>query len=158
MKSSDGAAPAAAGAPATDPAGRRLYVGALLRLAWQRVRARIGGAVHAAGFSDLQETHLLVFSYPPPDGVRPSELARRLGMSRQAANHVIAQMEAMGYLKRRAAPGGKRRLVYLTARAWRVADVIFACLTDLEAEWARAVGKERFADFMAVLRALALGR
>jgi len=31
-----------------------------------------------------------VFSYPPPDGIRPSDLARRLNISRQAANHLIA--------------------------------------------------------------------
>src|SRR5690242_10994326 len=99
MKSTD----RAASAPAEDSAVHRPYVGALLRLSWQRVRARINAAVRAAGFDDLQDTHMLVFSYPPADGVRPSELARRLGMSRQAANHVIGQMEAMGYLKRRAA-------------------------------------------------------
>ncbi len=154
MKSTDRAVPA----PGEDSAGRRVYVGALLRLSWQRLRQRLNEAVHAAGFDDLQETHMLVFSYPPADGVRPSELARRLGMSRQAANHVIGQMETMGYLKRRAAPGGERRLVYLTARAWRVADVIFACLREIEAEWAREVGKERFAEFMAVLRQLAAVR
>src|SRR5262245_52906679 len=142
----------------SDDTGRRMYVGALLRLSWQRVRTRLNEAIRAAGFDDLQETHMLVFSYPPADGVRPSELARRLGMSRQAANHIIGQMEAMGYLKRRAAAGGGRRLVYLTARAWRVADVIFACLKEIEAEWAREIGKERFADFMAVLRTLAVGR
>lgn len=99
-----------------------------------------------------------VFSYPPPDGIRPSDLARRLNISRQAANHVIAQMEALGYLERRAAAAGKRRLVYLTARGWSVGDAIFACLKDLEAEWAREVGRARFADFMAVLCTLADGR
>ncbi len=151
MKSTDRAAPS----PGEDSAGRRVYVGALLRLSWQRLRQRLNDAVRVAGFDDLQETHMLVFSYPPADGVRPSELARRLGMSRQAANHVISQMEAMGYLKRRAAPGGGRRLVYLTARARRVADVIFACLREIEADWAREVGKERFAEFVAVLRQLA---
>jgi len=74
----------------TDKTGRTLYVGALLRLCWQRVCARIGDAIRAAGFTDLQETHMQVFSYPPPDGIRPSDLARRLNISRQAANHVIA--------------------------------------------------------------------
>lgn len=135
--------------------GRTLYVGALLRLCWQRVRARINDAIRAAGFDDLQEIHMLVFSYPPPDGVRPSDLARRLNMSRQATNHVIAQMETLGYLERRAAEGGERRLVYLTARGWSVGDAIFACLRDLQAEWAREIGPDRFADFMAVLRTLA---
>ena len=144
-------APPAAGSTT----GRTIYVGALLRLCWQRARARINDAIRAAGFDDLQDTHMLVFSYPPPDGVRPSELARRLNMSRQATNHVIAQLEAMGYLERRAAPGKERRLVYMTARGWSVADAIFACLRELQAEWAQQVGAERFADFMAVLRQLA---
>ena len=112
-------------------------------------------AVRAAGFTDLQDAHLAVFSYPLPDGVRPSELARRIGMSRQATNHLIAQMETLGYLERRAPEGGDRRLVHLTERGWRVGEVIFACLRDLQAEWAEEIGRERFGDFMDVLRRLA---
>jgi DNA-binding MarR family transcriptional regulator len=103
----------------------------------------------------VHETHLAVFSYPPPDGVRPSELARRLNMSRQATNHVIAQLEAQGYLERRATKGSNRRLVYLRPRAWRVAEAIWASMRELQAEWAAEVGRERFAVFMDVLRTLA---
>ena len=131
------------------------YVGALLRLCWQRVRGRIDDAIRAGGFTDLQDSHLAVFSYPPPDGVRPSELARRIRMSRQATNHVIGQLEALGYLERRAVAGSERRLVYMTERAWRVAETIFACLRAVEAEWAAEIGEERFGAFMAVLRCLA---
>lgn len=130
------------------------FVGALLRHCWKRVRGRIREAVHAAGFRDLQDAHLAVFSYPLPDGVRPSELARRLDASRQAANHLIGQMEALGYLERRGT-GGNRRLVHLTERGWRVGDAIFACLRELEADWAREIGQERFSEFMDVLRHLA---
>ena len=133
------------------------YVGALLRLCWGRVRERIRDAVHAEGFTDLQDAHLAVFSYPLPDAVRPSELARRIGMSRQAANHLIGQMEALGYLERRGAGAGERRLVHLTDRGWQVGEAIFASLRELEAEWAAEVGPRRFAEFMAVLRTLASG-
>lgn len=132
------------------------YVGALLRLCWRRVRDRIQDVIRAQGFTDLNEAHFAVFSYPLPEAVRPSELARRMGMSRQAANHLIRQMEALGYLERRSGAGGERRLVYLTERGSKVGDAIFACLQDLEAEWAEEIGPERFADFMAVLRTLAL--
>ncbi|MFC7543605.1 MarR family transcriptional regulator [Siccirubricoccus deserti] len=62
-------------------------------------------AVRVAGFTDLQDPHLSVFSYPLPDGVRPSALAHRIGMSRQATNYLITQMEALGYLERRATEG-----------------------------------------------------
>ena len=131
------------------------FVGALLRLCWRRARDRVHEAIRAAGFTDLQDAHLAVFSYPLPDGVRPSELARRIGMSRQAPNHLIAQMEALGYLERHAPEGSDRRLVHLTDRGWRVGETIFACLRDLHAEWAAGIGQERFRDFMDVLRRLA---
>jgi DNA-binding MarR family transcriptional regulator len=131
------------------------FVGALLRLCHERVRARLDAAIRAAGFTDLQPTHMAVFSYPPPDGVRPSELARRIRMSRQATNHVIAQLEALGYLERRAIEGGERRLVFMTERAWRLIEPIFACLRDVEAEWAAEIGEERFREFKDVLRRFA---
>ena len=122
------------------------------------MRDRIQDVIKCEGFTDLQDAHLAIFSYPLPDAVRPSELARRIGMSRQAANHLIKQMEALGYLERRGDAGGERRLVYLTDRGWKVGEAIFACLQDLEAEWAEEIGHERFADFMAVLRTLALAK
>ncbi len=131
------------------------FVGALLRQCWRRVRDRIQDAVRAAGFEDLQEAHLAVFTYPLPDGIRPADLARRMGMSPQATNYLIAQIEALGYLERRAPQGSDRRLVYLTERGWQVGETIFACLRELQAEWADEVGQDRFAEFMDVLRRLA---
>ena len=90
------------------------YVGALLRQCLEHVRARMEADIKAAGFTDLQPAHLAVFSFPPPDGMRPSDLARRIRMSRQATNHIIGQLEALGYLERRAERRGERRRIYLT--------------------------------------------
>lgn len=132
------------------------FVGALARLCFLRARARVEAAIRESGGTDMHETHLAVFSYPLPDGVRPSQLARRLNMSRQAANHVIAQLESQNYLERRIAEGSDRRLVYLTPRGWRVAEAIWASMRELQAEWAAQIGPERFATFVAVLRELAL--
>jgi len=128
------------------------YVGALLRLCLEQVRGRIEADMRAAGFGDLQPTHFAVLSYPPPDGLRPSELARRIRMSRQATNHVIAQLETLGYLERRAEQEGDRRRIYLTARSWDTVKVIHGTLLRIQAEWAAEIGPERFRDFMATLR------
>lgn len=128
------------------------FIGALLRLAWQRVRTRIHKAIRDAGFTDLQEAHFAVFSYPLPDGLRPSELARNMRMSRQAANYLIAQLEELGYLERRAPHGSDRRRVYLSERGKKVGETIYACLRQLQAEWSSEVGKDRFNGFMDVLR------
>jgi DNA-binding MarR family transcriptional regulator len=132
------------------------FVGALLRLCWQRTRRKMHGAIRAAGFTDLLEDHLAFFSYPVPDGVRPSEIARRIGRSRQSANYLIGQMETLGYLTRRSAAPGDRRLVWLTARGHAVQDTIYASLVDLQDEWAKRSGEAEFATAMRVLRQIAL--
>jgi DNA-binding MarR family transcriptional regulator len=131
------------------------YVGALLRQCLEHVRARMEADIKAAGFTDLQSAHLAVFSFPPPEGMRPSDLARRLRMSRQATNHIIGQLEALGYLERRAERKGERRRIYLTLRAWGMVKVVHATLLEIQAEWAADIGPDRFSDFMATLRRFA---
>jgi DNA-binding MarR family transcriptional regulator len=134
-----------------------LFVGALLRLNYQQVRKTMLEAIQAAGFNDLDEAYFPMFTYPPPDGVRPSELARRFRMSRQAVNYLIAQLEAAGYLERRTDRRSGRRLVYLTSRGLKVIETMFAAARQLQSQWAEKVGRERFAMFMDVLRDLSVG-
>ena len=110
------------------------YVGALLRMCLQRARARMQAAARGAGFTDLQDAHWAMITYPVAPGVRPSELARRAGMSRQAANHLIAQLESLGYFERRSPEGAARRLVFLTPRGEALAVAFQACLRELHAE------------------------
>src|ERR1700722_4132825 len=131
------------------------YVGALLRQCLDHVRARIEADLRSAGVTDLQPAHLAVFSFPLPDGVRPSDLARRIRMSRQATNHIIGQLEAMGYLERRAERKGERRRIYLTPRTWGMVKVVHATLLEIQAEWAAEIGPDRFGDFMTTLRRFA---
>jgi DNA-binding MarR family transcriptional regulator len=139
---------------AAGPAGPP-YFGAMLRMTVEHVRAHMLRALHDAGFTDFQEAYFAVFSYPPPDGIRPADLARQKRMSRQALNYLIAQMEELGYVERRAPEDGERRLVFLTARGRSVAEVVHACLRRLQADWAADIGEARFAIFLDVLRELA---
>ena len=131
------------------------YVGALLRQCLEHVRARMEADIKAAGFTDLQPAHLAVFSFPPPDGMRPSDLARRIRMSRQATNHIIGQLEALGYLERRATRKSERRRIYLTPRTWGMVKVVHATLLEVQGEWAAEIGPDRFGDFMTTLRRFA---
>jgi DNA-binding MarR family transcriptional regulator len=147
---SDGLSSRGAGADDGPP-----YVGALLRQCLEHVRARMEADIRAAGFTDLQPAHFSVFTFPPPEGMRPSDLARRIRMSRQATNHIISQLEARGYLERQARQEGGRRRIYFTQRTWEVVKVIHASLLQIQAEWAAEIGPERFRDFMATLRRFA---
>jgi len=130
------------------------FVGALLRLCWQRVRRHMYDAIQDAGFGDLDEAHFAVFAYPLPQGMRASDLARQLRMSRQATNYLVGQLERLGYLERRAGPDNGRRLIFMTDRGWRVADVIYASLRQLQKQWAEEIGNQRFHNFLEVLKFL----
>ena len=127
---------------------------ALLRMTYQGIRERQFAAVIAKGFEDLNQPLLNVFLYPPPDRVRPSELAERANMTKQAMNYLLGQLEARGYLERRTEKGSNRRMVFLTSRGWQVRETILAVATDVEAEWALVLGQKRFDEFMNTLRQL----
>jgi DNA-binding MarR family transcriptional regulator len=128
--------------------------GALLRMTYQGIRERQFAAVIAKGFEDLNQPLLNVFLYPPPDRMRPSELAERANMTKQAMNYLLGQLEARGYVERRVQRGSNRRLVFLTSRGWQVREAIVAEVTQVEAEWTSVLGQQRFDEFMNTLRQL----
>jgi DNA-binding MarR family transcriptional regulator len=128
--------------------------GALLRMTYQGIRERQFAAVIRNGFDDLNQPLLNVFLYPPPDRMRPSELAERANMTKQAMNYLLGQLETRGYLERRAEKGSNRRLVFLTNRGWQVRKTILSVVTEVEAEWTSVLGQKRFDDFMNTLRQL----
>lgn len=123
-------------------------------MTYQVTRRRWVKALMEHGFTDLNQAHLIVFQYPPPDGVRPTDLADRAYMTKQAMNYLLGQLESLGYVERRAEKGRRRRLVFLTRRGWQVFETQWATLQQLEAEWAAILGKKRFNEFMSALRQL----
>src|SRR4051812_25211419 len=96
-------------------------IGALLRIPWEAVQRRTLERLHEHGFADLDAAHLNVFQYPGPQGARPSELAARLRISKQALNYLLGQLERLGYLERRPDPDDLRsKRVALTPRGTSV--------------------------------------
>src|ERR1700756_73214 len=77
-------------------------IGALLRVPWETVHERMLTGLHERGFGDLVAAHLNVLLYPGPEDMRPSDLAARTRMSKQALNYLLGQMEQLGYLTRAA--------------------------------------------------------
>jgi DNA-binding MarR family transcriptional regulator len=141
--------------PAAVPDEGPPYVGALLRQCLEHVRGRMEADLKAAGFADLQPAHFAVFTFPPANGIRPSDLARRIRMSRQATNHIVGQLEALGYVERRPERKGGRRRIYFTSRSWAMVKILHATLLEVQAEWAAEIGADRFRDFMTTLRRFA---
>src|SRR5262245_21086928 len=139
------------GPPDSEPFGPPL-IGALLRVPWEAVQRHMLGRLHERGFADLDAAHLIVFRYPGPQGARPSELAARLGVSKQALNYLLGELERLGYLERRPDPDDMRsKRVVLTRRGTTAVGVIREAVADREDAWARQLGPERFAQLRALL-------
>src|SRR5216117_389232 len=100
-------------------------IGALLRLPWEAVQGHMLERLHERGFDDLDAAHLNVFQYPGPQGARPTELASRLQISKQALNYLLGELERLDYLERRPDPDDLRsKRVALTPRGKSAIRVI----------------------------------
>ena len=127
-------------------------IGALLRMPWDAVQRRMLERLHEHGFDDLDAAHLIVFQYPGPQGARPSDLAGRLRVTKQALNHLLGRLERLGYLERRPDPDDLRaRRVALTARGVAAIGVIRDAVAEMEAAWSQQLGEERFAELRSLL-------
>jgi DNA-binding MarR family transcriptional regulator len=127
-------------------------IGALLRTPWEAVQRRMLERLHDQGFADLDFAHLNVFQYPGPQGARPSELAARLGMTKQALNYLLGELERLDYLQRQPDPDDLRsKRVVLTRRGASAIRVIREAVTEVETTWAQQLGPERFAQFRVLL-------
>jgi len=127
-------------------------IGALLRVPWEAVQRRMLERMHERGFTDLDAAHLNVFQYPGPQGARPSELAARLGISKQALNYLLGELERLDYLERRPDPDDLRtKRVALTRRGTSAVGVIREAVGEVEAAWGQQLGPERFAQLRNLL-------
>jgi len=108
------------------------------------------------GYDDLVPAHLSVMRYPGPENMRPSNLAERTGMTRQALKYLLGQMEERGYIERVHEEDQRFKRIHLTARGVALGEAMREIVRGLEAEWAERLGAERFAVLRELLESLDL--
>ena len=121
-------------------------IGALLRLPSQAIHRRIIAGLNRDGFGDLRPPHMPAFLYPGAEGARPSELAERAGMSKQAMNQLLQSLERLGYVRRDGAEheDGRARVVHYTERGEAAYAKIIDNLVEIEHEWRTTLGDAKF--------------
>jgi DNA-binding MarR family transcriptional regulator len=127
-------------------------IGALMRLPWEAVVQGLLRALHENGFDDIEGPQLAVLLWPGPEGMRPSELAARMRITKQALNYLLGDLERLGYLERHPDPDDRRsRRIALTDRGRALIPVIRGAVAQTEREWAAALGQDRFAQLRELL-------
>ena len=95
---------------------------------------------------------MAVLQYPGPDGVRPTTLAERAGMSRQAINQLLRSLEGYGYVERADAPDeGRARTVHFTKRGRAAYAKVVDILRVIERDWSGELGPADFARLKELL-------
>src|SRR5712691_8671331 len=127
-------------------------IGALLRIPWEAVQRHMLERLHEHGCDDLDAAHHNVFQYPGPQGARPTELATRLRISKQALNYLLGELERLDYLERRPDPDDLRsKRVALTRRGTSAIRVIREAVGEVENAWAQELGSRRFSQLRRLL-------
>lgn len=131
---------------------RDMLIGALLRVPAEAIHRRIIHDLNAAGFIELSLPHMALFRFPGPDGARPSVLAERAGMSKQAMNRLLGSLEDLGYLLRSDAPDeGRARIVRFTKRGHAAYAKALEVLREIERDWLAELGPKDFARLKEIL-------
>lgn len=127
-------------------------IGALMRLPWDAVHRRMLQALRENGFGDIDGPRLSVLLWPGPDGMRPSDLAGRMKVTKQALNHLLGDLERLGYLERHVDPDdGRYRRIALTDRGRELVPIIRGAVSATEHDWATSLGGARFEQLRELL-------
>jgi DNA-binding MarR family transcriptional regulator len=110
----------------------------------------------ADGEPGLRPSHHRVIGHVPPEGITVTDLAERVGMTKQGIGQFVTQLTGSGHL--RVDPDADdrrvrvvRRTEYGDAAVRRLADL----LDTLEKSWATRVGERRYRAFRSALDEIA---
>ncbi len=113
------------------------------------------GYLRHRGFGDLRQSHFDLFRFPGPQGMTPTQLAGHVGLSKQALNPLLNELEGFGYLIRVPDPEDRRsRSLRLTARGLDLVTAIRDALDSLEVLTRDALGVKRYNTLLEALTAI----
>jgi DNA-binding MarR family transcriptional regulator len=117
----------------------------MLRVVSNWVRDQVYAGVAEDGFEDLHPAHLALFRYPGLDGMRPSQLAGELQMTKQAVNQLAGHLEERGYIVREPDAVDRRgRVIRLTPKGQRVEAAVREHARAVERRIAEVLGPSGF--------------
>lgn len=130
-------------------------IGALLAMPHHELQQRVQAGMAAAGLPEIRPAHTAIFQLLPPEGGRATELAERIGTTKQAVGYLIDYLELHGYLERVADPrDGRAFIVRRTEKGWRVNQTARRLVEEVQAEWAERIGQAKMDQLRSLLTEL----
>lgn len=127
------------------PAPERHDFGRLLAQLTRLFQNELTARLIAAGLTEPRAAHTQITAHIDAAGSRLSELAARARMTLPAMAELVDDLERLGIVERRPDPrDGRAKLIVLTGPGREAARVADLAIGQIEAEYARRVGPNRF--------------
>lgn len=130
----------------------QLIIALFQRFCWldEGLQARL----HDRGWPDVSRSQSMVMTNIVSGVVRPSDIARNLGISRQAIHSTINQMVELGILKLDVDPQDRRHMIAsLTELGSKMRHDAQIAMDSLGEQIADVLGRQRFNALLAALEA-----
>jgi DNA-binding MarR family transcriptional regulator len=137
-------------------ASRRYGIGRLLLLARRDFLARLGEKMNDS--ETIVQARGRLLPYVDVDGTRSVDLARRMGMTKQAVGKLVRELEEDGLLYRELdGADGRAFLVKFTEAGVEYLTRMHKCISQIERDYGRLVGPERMAVVREALSLIVYG-
>lgn len=124
------------------------------RLVNEQAIARVNAGQETSA-PPLRAAHTALFPHLSSEGVRGADLAKKLGVTKQAVSQLISELEWWGVVEQVADPhDGRAKLVRFTAKGEQGLLQGLSVLRELEQELADKIGKRRMQELHTALLAL----
>lgn len=122
------------------------------RLVNERALARVRDET---GIANIRAAHTALLPHLDFTGVRLTELAERVGTSKQATFQLVEELESFGLVEKRSDPkDGRAKLIRFSKKGERALLDGLRVLGQIEAELTEAIGPQRFEALHDALLAL----
>lgn len=112
--------------------------------------------LHELGHASVQPGHVGVLANIDTEGTRIAGIAARLGVTRQAASQMVAELERRGWVERTPDPkDGRAVLARHTANGRRLLTDALEQMDEIERHYASVIGPRRFDGLKKALRTIA---
>ena len=130
----------------------QLIIALFQRFCWldEGLQARL----HDHGWPDVSRPQSMVMTNVVSGIVRPSDIARNIGVSRQAIHSTIGQMVKLGIVQLEPDPADRRHMIVsLTDLGAQLRKDAQRSMDALTAQIAAKLGQDKFDDLLAALEA-----
>jgi len=131
--------------PASLSEVRNMHLGRMLLKLERKFTRLVLDKLAEDGINDITLRHFVVIPYIDDKGVRAIEIAKQVGISKQAVSKLVDELLQKGYLQLKPDPSdGRASLVYMSAKGNQFLTLAIKHTQQVEQEWGALVGEEEF--------------